>query len=219
VGKKKLLILLTLLAGVRPGETLADPERPAIVDAQIYVAEGRLMSDITAENLFSDRIVGTVQSGLPAVVELLFKLTRGKNTMVNQGLIAYELHYDVWDDRYMITDVERTRIFPTFDDMSAAIHSLNRISIGLVRMLEPQNEYTVEFGLAVHPLRSKDKQEIQGWVSENVRGSQGGQREQILNLNELIERFFARNKDNVTRSEWFRTRRFRLDDVPVREVE
>jgi hypothetical protein len=220
VFKRPLILLLVLFAGVCPATAGADErsKRPTITSAEIYVTNQALVGDISARNLFSDRIVGSVQSGLPAVVELLFKLVEGKNIAVNQGLIACELRYDVWDDRYTITWTDSVQEFPTFDAMSEAIENMKGVRIGLLEMTQTDRDHIVEFGLAVHPMRSKDKQDIEGFVSENVRGDTQ-ERRQMLNLNELIEHFFSRNRDDATRSKRFRTATFQPGRLPVRETE
>ena len=130
MGKRVLLILFTLSVTGQCGNAFAVDPRPTIVSAKIYVMQGQLTGDLVAENLFSERIIGTVQSGLPAVVELMFKLTEGKNMIVNRGLVVYELGYDVWSDRYSIAEVESTRVFSSFDEMDTAIRRLHGISIG-----------------------------------------------------------------------------------------
>lgn len=220
--KRPLILLLALLAGVCPAQVVAEERstRPTITGAEIYVTDQQLVGDISARGLFSERIVGTVQSGLPAVVELVFKLAEGKNISVNNGIIACELHYDVWDDRYTIAWADSIQVFPTFDEMSHAIENMKGVWIGALEMTRPDRDHTVEFELAIYPMRSKDKQDIEGFVSESVRGgTQGTQRRQMLNLNELIEHFFSRDRDDATRSKRFRTAVFQPGHLPVKETE
>ena len=220
--KRPLIFLLASLAFAFPRPTHAEKgaTRPVIADAQVYVVDDRVVTDIHVENLFSERIAGTVQSGLPALVELLYRLFEGKGSVVHQGLVAYELRYDVWEDRYVVTDVDSMVFYPTFETMKDAMQNIRGVAWGEVDLLEPEHEYAIEIGIAIHPLRGKDKRDIEGWVSENVSGgATESQRTQMLNLNELIEHFFKRNRDDATRSEWFRTQSFRSDRLPVREVD
>jgi hypothetical protein len=214
--------LLILAAAAYPQTAAADEgaTRPVIVEAKVYVTGRHIVGDITVRHLFSKSVAGTVQSGLPAVVELMFRMIEGRSRLINQGLVAYELRYDVWEDRYTIAVVDSTRIYPTFDAMGRAMENLKQVSLGFVDMLEVDTEYSFEFGIAVHPLRSKDKREIEGWVSENVRGgAETPRHQQVLNINELIEHFFLRNKDDATRSRWYRSAAFTRDGLRFREVE
>lgn len=219
--KRPLIFLLAALVVACPQPTMAEErsQRPTITDAQVYVVGMQLVSDVYVENLFSERVAGTVQSGLPALVELLYRLLEGKSSVVHQGIVAYELRYDIWEDRYLVTDVDSIEVYATFETMKNAMEGI-RVPCGDVDLLDAGRDYTVEVGIAIHPLRGKDKREIEGWVSENVGGgTAGSQRTQVLNLNEMIEHFFRRNKDDANRSEWFRSPVFRSGQLPVRGVE
>ncbi|UCG51863.1 MAG: hypothetical protein JSW58_17135 [Candidatus Latescibacterota bacterium] len=195
-------------------------ERPAILDAKVFVADGLIVSDLTSRGLFSDQIIGTVQSGLPAVVELLYTLVSHDNKTVNRGLHAYELRYDVWEDFYSVTGADSTRQYASFKQMASAIEHLRKIAIVPVSTVNLNHQYAIRFSIAVHPLRGKEKRQMIGWVGENVRGgTEESWREQVLNLNELIEHFFAREKDSADRSEWYRTSFFNPGRLPSVEAD
>jgi hypothetical protein len=182
------------------------------------VSDGLIVGELTSGNLFSEQVIGTVESGLPAVVELLYSLVTRDNKTVNRGLHAFELRYDVWEDFYSVEGMDSTMRFDTFDRMAAAIEHLRKIEIVPVSIVSANTEYAVEFSIAVHPLRGRENQ-IVGWVGENVRsGNDETWREQVLNLNDLIERFFANEKSasgRNERSEWYRTGFFSPGRLPV----
>ena len=130
--KRPLIFLLASLVLAFPQPTRAEKgaTRPVIADAQVYVVGTRVVTDIRVEDLFSERIAGTVQSGLPALVELLYRLFEGKSSVVHQGLVAYELRYDVWEDRYVVTDVDSMVFYPTFETMKDAMQNIRGVSWG-----------------------------------------------------------------------------------------
>ena len=188
---------------------------PVILRANVFVSDGFIVSDLTSNGLFTEQIIGTVESGLPAVVELLYALITRENKTVDRGLHAFELRYDVWEDFYSIEGMDSTMRFTSFDLMADAVEHLREIAIVPVSVVEPDDEYAVEFSIAVHPLRGREKQ-IVGWVGENVRdGGDQTWREQVLNLNDLIEHFFASGKSGPGRSEWYRTGFFNPGRLPI----
>jgi len=198
---------------------VVDGTRPIIVDAKIYVGGEFLRSDLKSSGLFSQQIRGTIESGLPAVVELLFRLVANSKT-VDQGILAYELGHDVWEDHYTIRGVDSTRFFPSMSQMSSTIEQLRRIAIVPIRDLEPESQYHLQFMITVHPLRGREQRKIAGWVDETVRGEERGSwRRQVLNLNDLINHFFSREKDVTNRSDWFLTRTFKPALLPRLERE
>jgi hypothetical protein len=200
-------------------------ERPFISAVAIYVSGGRVVGDVKSGGILSERIAGTVQSGLPAVVELLYSLSERNDGTIASGIHAYELHYDVWEDIYSIRSDDSTRTFVDFADMGRAIETLRAVPIVPVRSLDPAGEYAVQLSIAVEPLRGSEQKRIEGFVEDTVSGrSRGAWHEQVLNVNELISRFFSRGEAPSSRSDVYRTGPFSLlslpgmNDVPARDT-
>jgi hypothetical protein len=217
--QRKIVITLAALVLVFSSPALAGGggQRPSILGARLFVAGGFLESDITSRGLFSDRVVRTIESGLPATVELFYAVVSGGGDASSRGAHIYELRYDVWEDFYSIAGFDSLRRFSSFDAMSAVIEHLRGVPIIPIERVKTDGAYTIRFSIAVRPLRGGEEREIAGWVGENVRGgTEDGWREQLLNLNDLIERFFARERDTAARSEWFETESFVPRLLPVR---
>lgn len=196
------------------GGAVAD-ERPVVSGASPYVSGSQIVCDVSCGGLLSDRIVGTVTSGLPAVVELLYTIEARGGDLVENGIYSFELRYDVWEDVYSIVSGDSTRTFGSFEEMGAAIDHMRGVSIVPVEMVDPSVEYAVLLTVAVHPLTGSEKRRVEGFVEESV-GARSHQswREQVLNINELINRFFSRDKGVSNRSDVFRTDYFSPGDLP-----
>ena len=106
--------LLTVVVGVARAE---DEIRPAVIGIDLYALNGQLTGDITARGLFSERIVGTIQSGLPAVVEVFYLLVETSGNTIEKGVHSYALKYDIWDDTYSVTGQDSTVFLPSFEAM------------------------------------------------------------------------------------------------------
>ena len=196
------------------GSAAAD-ERPTIVDAQVYVSGGRIVCDVRCDGLLSERIAGTVKSGLPAVIELLYSVEAHGGKVVSKGIHSYELLYDVWDDIYSIRSGDSTVIFEDFDAMGRSIERLQRVPIVSVEAADTLREYSVSLTVAVHPLRGSETQRVEGLVSDAVGArSHDSWREQVLNINDLISRFFSRDKGTSNRSDVYRTQYFSPRSLP-----
>jgi hypothetical protein len=190
-------------------------ERPYVSGVTVHVADERLVFDVSCGGLFSEQIAGTVKSGLPAVVELLFSLEEdGGNTVAN-GLISYELQYDVWDDVYYIRAGDSVESFDTFDGFKNAIEHIGAVPVAPVGRIDRSRAHTVHVTVAVHPLSGSDRRRIAGFVEEAVGArSHDSWREQVLNINDLIGWFFSRDKGTSNRSDVFETSAFTLDSLP-----
>ena len=194
--------------------------RPAITGAKVFLAGDKIVSTVTTTGLFSEEIVGTVQSGLPAVVELLYSLVGRDNKTLDAGIHTIELRYDVWENVYSAERVDTTSRFSSFAAMASAVQTLRRVTIVPLSALRPNTEYAIRLSVAIHPLQGRGQEEIAGWVGEHVRsGSEGSLREQVLNLNDLIEHFFARDKSPANRSDWYRTEFFNPGILPTADEE
>lgn len=197
-----------MIALVLAGGALA-AEQPRIEGASVYVRGEVVHCDLRCERLFDDRVVGTVQSGLPAVVELLYALHDADGRRVRRGLHSYELLYDVWEDVYSLDRGDTVVTFAGFEALRAALERLEGVAIAPVADLAPRGSYTVEFSIAIHPLRGTEEAQVVGWVDEQVLGqSSRSWHERMLNLGDLIHSLFSRGRDHSVRSDWYRSAAF-----------
>jgi len=197
---------------------VAAEERPFVSEVTPYVRDSSLVCDIRSGGLFSERIVGTVQSGLPAIMEVIYAFeTRGGKT-VGSGVHSFELSYDVWEDVYSVAAGDTTESFAGPDglaEMSAYVEFLRRVKVAPVDHLDPSLEYTLLITIAIHPLTGSEERRVEGLVEESV-GARSHQswREQLLSINELISRFFSRDKGASNRSDLFRSASFAPGELP-----
>lgn len=190
--------------------------KPVVSSARPYVARSNIVTDLTCRDLFSEQVTGTVESGLPAVVELLYRLVDREDEQIHRGVHTYQLQYDVWEDVYTLDAGDSASTFTSFASMQRAVEHLSRVAIVPIDAVEPGGVYAVELSISVQPLRGGDEQKIVGWVNETVRGtSDDSWHEQLLNVNDLIHRFFSRNRDSSDRSDWFRGIWFTPASLPL----
>jgi hypothetical protein len=213
----RLVAVVVVLVMVGAGGVAAD-ERPYVSDVSPYVRDGRLVCDIRCGGLFSERIVGTIQSGLPAVVEAIYSLETADGRTVASGVHSFELIYDVWEDVYSVSAGDSTETFTgaaAFEQMSAAVERLHAVPIAPAGDLDATLAYTLSITIAVHPLTGTEERRVEGFLEESV-GSHSHEtwREQLLSINELISRFFSRHKGASNRSEVFRSASFAPGELP-----
>ena len=204
MGSLALALWIICMAAV----CVAGNERPAIVDIDLHAEGGYLVADLTSRGLFSERITGTVQSGLPAVVELFYHLVGPGGSSLEAGVRSYSLEYDVWDDVYSVSGPDSTVMLPSLEAMRSIIEHMKSISLVPVEKMAPGRTYLVQMSIAVSPLQGTEREEMEGWVKQNVESRGTSWHEQMLNINELIERFFSGADDSGMRSEWFKSKSF-----------
>ena len=209
-----------LFIGGWSGSARAENPRPIIASVSLAAEQGYVTADVASSGLFSERITGTVKSGLPAFVDLFYYFSTLDGSTAADNVLSFSLHYDVWDDIYSIEGPETTLTFPAFAEMQQAIENLHRLKLVPFDSLDPERSYRLNLSIMINPLRSAEREKIAGWVSENMRTSEDESwRGQVLNLNELISHFFSRERDVVNESSWYKSDFIRLDSLRAPDKE
>lgn len=208
-----------ILGGWSPSACAEEP-RPAIVSVRLAVEDGYVTGDVASSGLFSERITGTVQSGLPAVVDFFYYFSTLDGGTATENVLSFSLSYDVWEDIYSIEAPDTTLTFPTFAGMQQSIQELRHLKLVSLDSLDPDRSYRVHMSIMINPLRGADREEIAGWVSENMRTSEDDSwHGQVLNLNELISHFFFRERGVVNQSSWYKSAFVRPDSLRAQDKE
>ncbi len=181
--------------------------QPSVSNVKIYRHQNAVVSDVQCEGIFTEEIVGTVQSGLPVLIELLYAAVADEGNQVYNGVHTFELQYNVWDDAYRVTLNDSTLALASFDAMTSLVNRMYRLPIVSLGNLQSGRDYRIRFAVQVNPLQSAGRKRIVGVVDDNVR-RQSNWREQVLNVNQLITRFFSRDTESKDRSGWYETSSF-----------
>lgn len=214
--RRRIAVAAALILCAAFTESARADERPAIAGVRVYVAGNVIVTEVRCVHLFTEQVIGTVESGLPAVVELAYRLLDKKHNDVHRGVHSFRLGYDVWDDVYSFERGDSTAQFASFDELRRAVEQLRRVPIVGIHDVQAAGVYSIELSVAVHPLRGGEQGEIVGWVDETVRASSDGSwREQLLNVNGLIHRFFSRDQAPSNQSDWFETILFTPASLPL----
>jgi hypothetical protein len=214
------IIASAFLIGGWSRSVQAEEPRPTIVRVSLAVDQGFITGDVTSSGLFSERITGTVKSGLPAVVDLFYYFSTLDGSAVAESVLSFSLRYDVWEDVYSIEAPDTALSFHTFAEMQRAIEDLHQLKLISLDSLDSDRSYRVHMSIMVNPLRGADRERIAGWVSENMRTSEDDSwHGQVLNLNELISHFFSRERGVVNQSSWYKSSFVKPDSLREPDTE
>jgi hypothetical protein len=200
-------ILVAALLVAAAAEARAAP-RPRITRVDVSSTRDHVVCTITSDDLFNPQVVNTVKSGLPAVVELVYRVVDARDRSLVRGLYTVEIRCDVWNDVYALVRDDTSYSYPSFETVAAAVERLERVPVVSLSALDGGTDISILFAIAVYPLRGKEQEDIVGWVEEQVGGqSSRTWREQVLNIDDLIQRLFS--EDVQQRSDWFRSPSYR----------
>jgi len=206
-GRPSRPIVAVVLLVAAAAEVRAAP-RPRITRVDVSSTRDHVVCTITSDELFNQQVVNTVKSGLPAVVELVYRVVDARDRSLVRGLYTVEIRCDVWNDVYALVRDDTSYSYPSFETVSAAVERLERVPVMPLSALDHGADISVLVAIAVYPLRGKEQEDIVGWVEEQVGGqSSRTWREQVLNIDDLIQRLFS--EDVEQRSDWFRSPSYR----------
>jgi hypothetical protein len=169
------------------------------------------------ENLFSDKIVGTIQSGLPAIVQIEIKLKDDRNKQIARRQITRSISYNVWENRYTIAE-DSARFFSELAEVKKISSRVEEAVLLSVQQLPPNMRFVIQMRAAVLPISSTQGRKVTDWlldpnqIEESLPSEDraGGFK---LNLSNLISFFVGGKKQSQYSSDWHSSPTFRLEDL------
>ncbi len=169
------------------------------------------------KNLFSRKIVGTIQSGLPSIVEIQIKLLEGSKQIVSKP-ISRSIEFDVWEERYLVRSPDTTIVYLEFEQVKQVTNRLLNAVLISKGLLTATKNYTIQMRVGIVPISARQANKVSYWLenpnqSEEAVASDNRASGFSLNINKLVSFFVSNKKSSQFSSKWFSTRPFRLLDL------
>ena len=170
----------------------------AVQDAEVRikrvtprVSQARLAVTIEIENLFSEKIIGTIRSGLPSVVFVDIELAEKGGRRIARQRIVQSISYDIWQERYTIERDTLRRTLANFDSMQQASSTLHDIEMSALAQLKGQLSYVLTVQAGISPISGRQSQKFSSWLqdSDEIRSDVGSLERAAgfqLNLSKLV---------------------------------
>jgi len=169
------------------------------------------------KNLFSKKIVGTIQSGLPSIVEIQIKLLEGTRQIVRKP-ISRSIEFDVWEERYLVRSPDTTQVYFEFEQVKQASNRLLNAFLISRALLAAAKNYTIQIRVGIVPISAHQANKVSYWLenpnqSEEAIASDNRSSGFSLNINKLVSFFVSNKKGSQFNSKWFSSRPFRLAEL------
>lgn len=169
------------------------------------------------KNLFSRKIVGTIQSGLPSIVEIQIKLLEGTKQIVRKP-ISRSIEFDVWEERYVVRSQDTTEVYFEFEQVKQAANRLLNVVLISKGLLTANQNYTIQIRVGIVPISAHQANKVSYWLenpnqSEEAIASDNRSSGFSLNINKLVSFFVNKKKGSQFSSKWFSSRPFRLAEL------
>ena len=211
------LFLILNLQSLPPVVFGGDDQQIRVENMTPQIRNGRLVVSADFRNLFSTRIVGTIQSGLPSIVQIEIKLRNASNKTVFRRLISRRISYDIWEERYTIAGDDTVRVLTDFQAVKAQSSRLEKEAITPPAALDTSQPYTIEIRAGIVPISTAQAEKVMDWLldpnqTEEYLASENRASGFELNLNKLVSFFVSRKKSTYT-SGWYKSNKFRIRDL------
>lgn len=166
-------------------------------------------------NLFSKKIIGMIDSGLPSILETELRIVVvSSEKTVWHTKHHKQIEYDLWGERYLVT-ADSVRTFPTFAEVSRDCQNLVMKTIDL-KSLDMRSRHEVQIRVHLLPISSQQASKANGWLTnpsqtEETLPSDERSSGFSLNLNRLISFFVNQTKSST--SGWFASQPFSPPDL------
>jgi len=139
---------------------------------------GYVWTDVRLADLFAPRVAESLSRGMPATLRLHTELWRRRHGWFGRLESSFDaevrIRYDVWSRAYQL---ERrgapTSGLASLDSVEIALSRPIALRVGRVGDLDPGARYYVIVTATLKPLSVEDVEEIEGWLSGEVKTTGG----------------------------------------------
>ncbi len=135
---------------------------------------GYVYGDVQIADPFEERVRESLARGMPATLQLHAELWRRRNGWFDRLEATFDaemrIRYEVWSDQYRVErpGADPTRV-ATLDSVAALLSRPWALPVARIGQLQPRVRYYVVVNAVLKPLSVEDIQEVEGWLSGEVR--------------------------------------------------
>ncbi|MFQ6112784.1 MAG: DUF4390 domain-containing protein [bacterium] len=212
-----LLVLLTFYLDIH--KSFAGEEGEIRVDQiEPSLKHGYLAVSAVFQNLFSPKIVGTIQSGLPSIIEIEIKLRRAGKKSVLRKRMNRTISYNIWEERYSIQSEDTTQVCHELEQAKYLSSHLDHIALIRTSSLDTAARYAIQIRVGIIPISSRQGARVNDWLldpnqTEEDLASEDRSSGFKLNLSNLISFFVGGRKRSQYNSNWHSSRTFTISEL------
>jgi hypothetical protein len=177
-----------------------------------------IIARVRLENLFAPKIVSTIRSGLPAIVQHDFRLQAENGKEKARALQSLEVRYDIWAQRFRLAFPDTVRFAATFDEAEKMLRDFE-IPALFTPVLDRSSAFRLRLRVAVIPISAEQNRQLLERLAANDSETgntttEAGRSGFSLDLSSLISFFFAGEERAYGASAWAASPLFRWMEQP-----
>lgn len=207
-----LIILLFVLVSINDKQVFSDNARKIRVEQISPTLQGdSLIVSAHFVNIFSSKIVGTLQSGLPSLLQIELKVVESDGSLIVRKFITKTIEYNIWQNRYKLVENDGVRFFAEFEDVKEAGCSVTKEQLISKQRIIPEKSYLVLIRVGITPISESFAAKFSHWLlNPNRLGLSlvSGKSPSIFRFNRLTSFFVNQKGCPKYTSGWFSSKKF-----------
>ena len=139
---------------------------------------GYVYIDAGVSDPFSDRITESLQRGMPATLEVRAELWHRRAGWFDRFEGGFDarvrIQYEAWNEQWRIERAGASPIYVSrFDSVATVLSRPWALPVARIQDLKPDRRYYVAVLAVLKPLSVEDVEEVEGWLSGEVRTQRG----------------------------------------------
>jgi hypothetical protein len=155
--------------------------KPSLRVEKVGGSAGFLTATFTAANLFSPRIVESLDRGLPATLEYELQLWKKRSAwfdkLVAVNRLSYRVVFDPWEEGFrIVTKAGSSQAVFDIEHIEQSLCFNVTARIADLAFVDPTGTYYVAIKATMRPLSPEDIDEVETWLSDGSENKRGGVR-------------------------------------------
>jgi hypothetical protein len=210
---KTLTILFLLMA--RSAVFAQKPQVQSVSPVKIGDCIGITCS---LNDLFAPKIVGTIKSGLPALLNFDMRLHEEAGREVWRGDQSWKILYDLWTEKYRLRTSGEEKFFDNFSGLEEFCRRFQSGPLLSQAYLQRDKKYRVRVQVIVIPISSRQKEQLRDILEASESGQESNPAESrrnsfSVNISQLISFFMSGKSQPDGASEWGESAAFRVAEI------
>ena len=211
-----LLICVLSLLGAHSPAYPKDKQEITVTNLQPKIIENQFAISASIENLFSRKIVSTIQSGLSSIVRYEINVTESGGPKIFDKSIVYSISYDIWDERYQVETSDTTLYFNTFEQVKAYSSTISIRKLFHSGLFDAEKSYYLQIRAQILPISAEQGHKAIEWLrspqqSDEILVSGGRASGFQLNVDKMLSFFIGRKSRLQHRSDWYKSDQFTIN--------
>jgi len=210
---KTLAILFLLMT-----REIVFAQKPQVQSVSPIKIGDRVGITCSLNDLFAPKIVGTIKSGLPALLNFDMRLHEESGHEIWRGDQSWKILYDLWTEKYRLRMTAEEKFFDSFSSLEEFCRRFQSGPLLTQSHFQRDKKYRVRVQVIVIPISSRQKEQLRNILEASESGQESNPAESrrnsfSVNISQLISFFMSGKSQPEGASEWSESAAFRITEI------